>query len=356
MTLAYRSSGPACGGSVSDFAWRENMRDGETILVVDDEPNIRTILTYLLEQEGFVVRTAASGAEALEALALALPSLVILDLMMPEVDGFEVLTSMRNHYRTHNVPVILLTAKGDMPHKVHGLREGANDYLVKPFVHEELILRVRNMLRFTRNQRDANPLTGLPGNLAIDEELKRRLDAREPFGFLYIDLDNFKPFNDHYGYSRGDRMLTLLAECLQRSAADVTRDVFLGHVGGDDFVAVVPASEAVAVARRVVEEFETQKRFLYDPEDWARGWIEIRDRTGDVRRVEPVSVTVAVVVDANGEFEHLGRVNSVAAELKRFGKSRPGSTVVEERREAVATAWSPAIVGAEPGTDGERGE
>lgn len=353
MPLASLSVGSACGGSVSVFAWWGKMRDGETILVVDDEPNIRTILTYLLEQEGFVVHTAAGGREALEAMAGELPSLVILDVMMPELDGFEVLTAMRHDYRTHNVPVILLTAKGDTPHKVHGLREGANDYLVKPFVHEELILRVRNMLRFTRNQRDANPLTGLPGNLAIEEELTRRLSAREPFGFLYVDLDHFKPYNDHYGYNRGDKMLSLLAECLQRAAADVQHGVFLGHVGGDDFVAVVPAVDAVAVAHGIVREFEARKRLLYDPEDWARGWIESRDRTGERRRVEPVSVTVAVVVDGTGEFEHLGRVNSVAAELKRFGKSRPGSIVVEERREPVASPWDPVGTGAGevPGDD-----
>lgn len=317
------------------------MRDADSILVVDDEANIRTILTYLLEQEGFEVRTAPSGAGAFAALAERLPDLVILDVMMPEIDGFQVLTSMRRDHRTQNVPVILLTAKGDVPHKVQGLRVGANDYLVKPFVHEELILRVRNMLQFTRNQRDANPLTGLPGNLAIEEELTRRLGRREPFGFLYIDLDNFKPFNDHYGYNRGDKMLTMLAECVQSAAAQTAPGAFLGHVGGDDFVAVTAAADAAAMARLLVREFETRKRFLYDPEDWARGWVESRDRTGAVNRVEPVCVTVAVVVDENGDFEHIGRVNSVAAELKRFGKSRPGSLVVEERREPVATAWEP---------------
>ncbi len=139
------------------------MQDAETILIVDDEANIRTILTYLLQQEGFNVVQAADGNLALEQLKGHTPDLVILDVMMPELDGLEVLAAMRANFRTHNVPVILLTAKGDTPHRVQGLREGANDYLVKPFVHQELILRVRNMLEFSRSQRDANPLTGLPG-------------------------------------------------------------------------------------------------------------------------------------------------------------------------------------------------
>ncbi len=312
------------------------MQDAETILVDDDEANIRTILTYLLEQEGFTVRQAVDGNVALDLMAEETPDLVILDVMMPEMDGLQVLSHMRSHFQTHNIPVILLTAKGDTPHKVQGLREGANDYLVKPFVPQELILRVRNMLQFSRSQRDANPLTGLPGNRAISQEIERRLDGSEPFGFLYVDLDNFKAFNDHYGYSRGDKVLSMLAETLQHVTGERDCPSFLGHVGGDDFVAVVPADDALVIADRLVEEFDDRKRFLYDPEDWSRGWIEIQDRGGSIRRMPPVGVTVAVVIDRNGDYGHIGRVNAVAAELKKYGKSLPGSVVVRERRDVQA--------------------
>jgi PleD family two-component response regulator len=310
------------------------MQEPEHILVVDDEANIRTILTYLLEQEGFAVHQASDGQSALDLMRSDCPDLVILDVMMPDMDGLQVLAAMRGHFQTHNIPVILLTAKGDTPHKVQGLQEGANDYLVKPFVPQELILRVRNMLRFSKTQRDANPLTGLPGNRAITQEIERRLHSAEPFGFLYVDLDNFKAFNDHYGYSRGDKVLALLAESLQRATAEFEEESFLGHVGGDDFVAVVGAENASTVAHRLIREFDERKRFLYDPEDWSRGWIEIQDRTGTIRRMPPVTVTVALVVDREGEFGHIGRINAVAAELKRFGKAQAGSVVVEERRDA----------------------
>jgi len=312
------------------------MQEPEHILVVDDEANIRTILTYLLEQEGFLVHQAVDGQSALHQMHSECPDLVILDVMMPDLDGLQVLAAMRSHFQTHNIPVILLTAKGDTPHKVQGLREGANDYLVKPFVPQELILRVRNMLQFSKTQRDANPLTGLPGNRAITQEIERRLDLAEPFGFLYVDLDNFKAFNDHYGYSRGDKVLSLLADSLQRATAGFEDESFLGHVGGDDFVAVVGAVNASKIAHRLIKEFDERKRFLYDPEDWSRGWIESQDRTGTIRHMAPVTVTVALVVDRTGELGHVGRVNAIAAELKRFGKSQAGSIVVEERRESQA--------------------
>jgi len=320
------------------------MQDLETILVVDDEANIRTILRYLLQQEGFEVVTANDGQEALDILEELTPDLVILDVMMPHVDGLQVLTEMRSRFATNNIPVMLLTAKGDLPHKVQGLREGANDYLVKPFEHEELILRVRNILQFSRNQRDANPLTGLPGNRAIEMELQRRLDKSEPFGFLYVDLDKFKSFNDHYGYSRGDKLLSLLADCLHRAADEIEENVFLGHIGGDDFVAITAAGDALKVAHSLVKDFDARKRLLYDPEDWARGWVETKGRTGKVLRTGPVSVTVATVIDHNGTMEHIGRVNEAAVELKQFGKNQTGSIVVEERRKESETDVTVGIV------------
>jgi DNA-binding response OmpR family regulator len=308
------------------------MHDTETILVVDDDLHIRTILGFKLEQEGFRVIQAADGREALALLDAGEPDLVLLDVMMPGMDGFEVLNRLRSRFRSHNLPVIMLTAKGELDEKVRGLSEGANDYVLKPFVPEELMLRVRNMLRLSRNQRDANPLTGLPGNRAIEHELQKRLDAGVDFDFLYFDLDNFKAFNDHYGYARGDKMLALMAEILGRAALEAGPETFLGHVGGDDFVAVTEPGGAVAMAEAVLGDFDAQIRFLYEPGDWTRGGIEVRDRTGHTRSFPPVSVTVALVEERNHQLGHLGRLNAQAAELKQFGKSRPGSTLVRERR------------------------
>jgi PleD family two-component response regulator len=310
------------------------MRETETILVIDDELHIRTILTYMLEQEGFQVVQASGGAEALAILDDSLPDLILLDIMMPDMDGFSVLSRIRGQFRTHNLPVILLTARGETQQKVRGLEAGANDYLVKPFVPEELILRVRNMLQLSRNQRDANPLTGLPGNRAIDSELRRRLDDEASFGFCYYDLDNFKAYNDYYGYARGDKVLSLLAGILTRHVIEAARGAFLGHVGGDDFVIISNAEEALDVARLVIAEFDAQVRYLYEPEDWSRGYTELPDRRGDSCRFPPVSLTAAVITDIDGRFAHVGRVNAVAVELKQYGKTQPGSVVVTERRGA----------------------
>ncbi|MBC8423243.1 response regulator [bacterium] len=308
------------------------MRETETILVIDDELHIRTILTYMLEQSDFQVLQAANGTEALEMLDEFLPDLILLDIMMPDMDGYEVLTRIREQFRTHNLPVILLTAHGDTTQKVRGLRAGANDYLVKPFVPEELMLRVRNMLELSRNHRDANPLTGLPGNRAIDAELSRRLEGDLAYGYCYCDLDHFKAYNDYYGYSRGDRLLTMLADILVNEVLKLGENAFLGHVGGDDFVAISGSDEAELFAQRVIEAFDARISDLYEPIDWSRGYVELPDRGGDSKRFPPVSLTVAVITDRDGRFGHVGRLNAVAAELKQYGKTLPGSVVVAERR------------------------
>ena len=308
------------------------MRATETILVIDDELHIRTILTYMLEQADFRVIQASCGTDGLAMLEDFLPDLILLDIMMPDMDGFTVLSQIRGQFRTHNLPVILLTAHGETDHKVRGLQAGANDYLVKPFVPEELLLRVRNMLQLSRNQRDANPLTGLPGNRAIDAELGRRLEGDRAYGYCYCDLDLFKAYNDYYGYSRGDRLLTMLADTLVSEIMRLDESAFLGHVGGDDFVAITGADEAEVFARNVVANFDARIAELYEPMDWSRGYVELPDRGGLTKRFPPVSLTVAVITDRDGRFGHVGRLNAVAAELKQYGKTLPGSVVVTERR------------------------
>jgi diguanylate cyclase (GGDEF)-like protein len=303
------------------------------ILVADDEPHIRRILQFLLEQEGFEVNMAEDGEEAWKAVASFQPDLVLLDVMMPRMDGFAVLEIIRAGFETARLPVILLTAKGEEQDKVKGLAGGANDYIVKPFNHDELLLRVSNLLEATRREREANPLTGLPGNRAIDREIQNRITSDQEFGFIYIDMDRFKSFNDKYGYSRGDRAISFLAGVL----VGITQKYgsgreFVGHVGGDDFVVVSTSHDAERLARRIVHEFDEGKVDLHDEEDARNGYLEIESRGGQIERFPLISLTLALVPDCRGRFDHPAQLSNTLVELKRFGKTKPHSVVVQERR------------------------
>jgi diguanylate cyclase (GGDEF)-like protein len=323
-----------------------------TILVADDEPHIRRILQYLLEQEGYDVVVAADGEDALREVDRCAPDLVLLDVMMPRLDGFSVLRSIRSSLETARLPVILLTAKGQSSEKVTGLRGGANDYVIKPFDQEELLLRIHNMLEHARAQREANPLTGLPGNLAIAREASQRIAAGEPFAIMYIDIDRFKSFNDTYGYARGDRAITFLARVLCDAVRGLgVSSAFVGHVGGDDFIVMAPTARAEELACRIVRDFDAGVPALHDTEDAGRGYLEIRSRNGVAERVPLITLTVALIVDAHGRFAHPAALSDTLAELKRFGKTMAGSVVVKERR---GTAETHELVTAAPAPDEEQ--
>jgi diguanylate cyclase (GGDEF)-like protein len=303
------------------------------ILVADDEPHIRRILQFLLEEEGFEVHLAEDGEETWKAVASFQPDLVLLDVMMPRMDGFAVLEIIRAGFETARLPVILLTAKGEEQDKVKGLSGGANDYIIKPFNHDELLLRVSNLLEATRREREANPLTGLPGNRAIDREIQNRIASDQEFGFMYIDMDRFKSFNDRYGYSRGDRAISFLAGVLMGITQKYgSGREFVGHVGGDDFVVVSSSQDAERLARRIIHEFDDGKVDLHDEEDSRNGYLEIESRAGQVERFPLISLTLALVPDCRGRFEHHAELSDTLVELKRFGKTKPHSVVVQERR------------------------
>jgi PleD family two-component response regulator len=314
-----------------------NKKMDYVILVVDDEQHIRRILKFQLEKNGYSVVTAENGEEALRFVRRSIPDLVILDLMMPKIDGFEVCRRLRADFQTSQIPIIMLTAKSDLPDKIKGLSDGANDYLIKPYANEELLLRVRNVLEWSQNQKNANPLTGFAGNKAIDRELQRRIEAKESFAFLYIDIDNFKAYNDFYGYQKGDESILFLADIITEAVNSLGGSGdFVGHIGGDDFVIITSNDRAEFIGRHIIDEFDKGSLVLMNEEDIRKGYLEIRNRLGEIKRVSLMSLTIALVLNDGQRLKHFAQVSDIASELKKFGKGMTGSVVVRERRSEIS--------------------
>ncbi len=312
---------------------REDNRDAFKILVVDDEEHIRRILQFQLEKNGYIVATAENGEVALRVVHKEAPDLVILDLMMPKIDGFEVCRRLRADFQTNQIPIIMLTAKSDLPDKIKGLQGGANDYLIKPYSNEEMLLRVRNVIEWSQTQKNANPLTGFAGNKAIEKELQKRIESGQSFAFLYIDIDNFKAYNDYYGYQKGDESILFLADIITETVNSLGgSEDFVGHVGGDDFVIMTSVERAEFISQHLVDEFDKGSLVLMNEEDIRRGYLEIRNRLGEIKRIPLMSLTIALVVNEGQRLKHFAQVNDIASELKRFGKAMTGSVVVRERR------------------------
>lgn len=332
------------------------MENPTNILVVEDDAAIRRILEYQLQKAGYDVVTAEDGETGLFLARKHEPDLILLDVMLPRLDGHEVCRQIRQDYRISQTPIIMLTARSSVKDRVAGLAQGANDYLMKPYDQEEMLVRVKNTLTLARNQREANPLTGLPGNPAIEAELNRRLDRNEDFAFIYLDIDNFKGYNDTYGYAKGDGAIRLLRKIVTESLHEEGEvDGFAGHVGGDDFCMVTHCEKAETIARRIVKSFDLMKRKLFREEDWERGHLSILDRQGQEKRIPLMTLTVAIVLNEGRRYEHVGQISDAAFELKNYGKSFQGSTVVKERRgrsaeeEPAAPASSGEVEAAEPG-------
>ena len=325
------------------------------ILVADDEPNLREALRILLERNGFDVLLAEDGQEAVEIAQRERPDLVILDVMMPRMDGFEACRRLRAHYRTRHIPIVILTAKSQIEDdRVEGLSQGANDYVGKPWQSKELIQRIRNHLEWAKTQRAVSPLTGLPGNLSIVAERQRRVDAGEAFAQMVLDIDNFKSFNDRYGFPVGDTAITAVADVLTQviEARGVPGD-FVGHIGGDDFVVITEPDRVEALAEAMKEWLEARMPQLYEEEDRARGSVRVLNRRHEPEDFPLMSVTTAHATYDPVTGMHLAQLDDVLRELKEYGKSLPGFVVVSERRRTPSEAAPEAPYGTPPKLESE---
>lgn len=307
---------------------------GEKILVVDDDPDIRDVLRITLEAEGYEVFEAADGEEVLPAVKHHAPQLILLDFVMPKMNGSEVSALLKRDILLRHIPIIMLTGKGELNDKLKGINAGVDDYLVKPFEPKELLARVKMIMRRTKSALDANPLTKLPGNTSIVSEIHSRIEQKIPFAVCYLDIDKFKSLNDKYGFTRGDEVIARMAKILIHAIEEVGNpDDFIGHEGGDDFVVITTPQKADSLCRKIIADFDACAPSFYNKEDREKGYIKGRDRQRKVVKFPVVTVSIGVVTTENRKIIHVAEVGEIGAELKTYAKSLSGSRYVKERRE-----------------------
>jgi diguanylate cyclase (GGDEF)-like protein len=305
----------------------------ERILIVDDDPDILDVLRLTLEGEGYNVTEAHNGEEALEALKSRPPDLIVMDYKMPRMDGFEVCRRLRKDVLLRHLPVLILSGRGEITDKVEGIDSGADDYMVKPFEPQELLARVKMILRRTSTALDANPLTRLPGNVTILNELESRIGKKEPFCACYIDLNKFKAYNDKYGFEHGDKVIRETARILIRAVNQKgSQSDFIGHIGGDDFVIVTQPGFVDELCKRIIEEFDQVAGTFYDQQDRDAGYIVAEDRQGTTHKVPLLSISIGVVSSESRKISHVAQIGEIGAELKAYAKSKEGSAYVKDRR------------------------
>jgi CheY-like chemotaxis protein len=301
------------------------------ILIVDDEPDIAEVIALQFEAEGYQTTQIYSGAEGLRIVREQQFDLILLDLLLPDLDGFTVLGGLRAQPETQLTPIILVSAINSPAEKVRGLQLGADDYITKPFSPAELSARVQAAMRRSEREGGANPSTRLPGNIAIERAISQRIVQGQPFAVCYCDIDNFKAYNDSYGFLKGDAVIQRTAQILLDTVrAYGNPDDFVGHIGGDDFVLISTPDLVPALCEAAIGRFDETAPLFYDSATRARGFISGEDRQGRPATFPLVSITITVVSSARRPFRHPGEVAQRSVEGKKRGKLMPGSVYLIE--------------------------
>lgn len=319
--------------------------NAKRVLIVDDDPTIRVICREVLERAGYSVQDVGDGRAALATAKAFRPDLMVLDVMMPDMDGFTTAERFRAESATSMTPIIFLSARGETHDKVRAFRSGAEDYVVKPFDAAELVARVAKALERHAREVGASPTTQLPGALSIEREIDRRLGDGGDYAFCYLDLDNLKAFNDYYGYAKADGII--------RQTGDLIRDVisrvggdndFIGHIAGDDFVLFTTAARVDSVCRTICETFDRLVPLYYNKVDRERGFIETKDRYGELRKFPVMTVSIAAVTLRSGNIGGIANLATAAAEGKKLAKAVSGSSYVRDGRVILGAPPQPADV------------
>jgi diguanylate cyclase (GGDEF)-like protein len=305
----------------------------DIVLVVDDDEQMLKLLKRVLERAGFECVAVGEGKAAHEAAVDWRPDIILLDLMLGATTGEEILSELRKDFRTRLIPVVFLTVRSSLKDKVEHLLNGADDYVTKPFIPEELVARLRAVISRATTTRELNPLTGMSGNSDILREITQRLEANERFAVLYPDIDAFKSYNDHYGFVRGDDVIKTLSTIIFEVLEEIpSKRTFAGHVGGDDFVVLTEPQLAEPIADEITKRFDAAVPALYDLIDRERGWIEYEERNGNQVRADFVSVSIGVVIAEPRTYSSAAALAARAAEVKGVAKRMPGSKWVLDRR------------------------
>lgn len=287
------------------------------ILVVEDDPDISNMLRIYFESEGYDVAVAGRGEDALEMCRHRLPNVIILDIMLPDMDGYDVCRRLRNSLRTSHIPIIFLTQKDERSDKIRGLELGADDYVTKPFDVEELNLRVRNAMTRSKYESLTNPTTGLPSGQLIEQRL-RQLVQGEDWGIVYIGVQGLDLFGEAYGFVAKEEVLRFTAMILTQTVDRVgTLDDFVGHVGSDEFIVITEREKASRLAEAVKERFDANVGTHYNWQAREQGYLVVEDEEGNEVQAELMTLTAGVVTADDGPFADIREITEAAADARR---------------------------------------
>jgi diguanylate cyclase (GGDEF)-like protein len=287
----------------------------ERILVVEDDVDISNMLRIYFQSQEYEVSVASKGQQALDICRSKLPNIIVLDIMLPDIDGYEVCRQLRSNLRTSHIPILFLTQRDERSDKIAGLELGADDYITKPFDIEELKWRVQNTLKRASYESLTSPTTALPSGKLIEEQLKK-LMQRDGWSILYIGINHFEPFNEAQGFVAGDDVLRFVGMLMTEQVNEMgTPNDFIGHIGGDDFILITTAEKASPIRQALINRFNDHVGTFYSFRDREKGYMSVKEADGSEKRVPLMSLAVGIVPE--GVFADIREITEAAAAARR---------------------------------------
>lgn len=312
---------------------------GRRVLVVDDDPEVIQILSVNLAHANFDVISAQNGVEALAKASEERPDLILLDIILPDLNGLSVCRQLKESPQTSHIPVIAISARVESEDRIAGIAAGVDYYVNKPFTPAEVVALVEACFKRIEQDENADPLTGLVNRSQINNRITTLIKQNKLFAVTYVDIDYFRVFNSVYGFAQGDYTIQLLADILYEAVQLFGNpDDLVGHCDGDDFVVISTPQKARILCQTMIANFDSRIRTLYTQEDLERGYIEYEGRLGQREQCPIMSLSAAVVTNEKRTFTNHLQVSEIAAELRNYLRRFPGSNYYFDRRQNCITA------------------
>jgi len=294
------------------------------LLVVEDDADIANMLKIYFSGMEYEVDIASRGSAALDKTRSVLPHLIVLDIMLPDIDGYEVCRALRTNTRTSHIPVIFLTQKDERSDKLQGLELGADDYITKPFDIEELKLRVQGAIRRSERESLTDPRSGLPAGRLIEEQL-RRIIRQDDWSLVDLRINNFDGFRDVYGFVASDDVLRFTAMLLNEvvDGMGTTKD-FIGHAGGDNFILITNHDKADAIRDKIKARFAEEVQTHYNFMDRQQGHILVPKGDGAPVKTPFMTLATGTISPKQQSFADIREITEMAAEARRQDAAATG--------------------------------
>ncbi|MBZ0295758.1 MAG: response regulator [Anaerolineae bacterium] len=292
------------------------------ILVVEDDSDISNMLRIYFTGQNYEVQVAQRGGEALEMTRKQLPNLIVLDIMLPDMNGYDVCRDLRQTTRTSHIPILFLTQKDERSDKITGLELGADDYITKPFDIEELKLRVQNSIAAADRQQQINPVSNLPTGRLIEDHLRGLMQSNKPWTYIDMKMNHYDAFSELYGFAAGDDVIRFMALLMNEMLEEYgSSEDFLGHPSADNFVIITHAKEAEKIKQRIAERFDDEVKQHYSFIDRDLGYIMVPDGENGERKAPLMTLSVGSVSTTTHQFSDIREITELAAEDRRRGLS-----------------------------------